>query len=122
MSSPTASAARRASEAAKFEVVTTAPGRFAMRGVLTFANARRARNEGLTALHASTESDLEIDCSGITQSDSAGLAVMLDWMAIMKREGRPLCFSEVPCLLLAVARISGVEDMLRRCFEVASKS
>ncbi len=122
MSSPIASAARRASEAAKFEVVTTAPGRFAMRGVLTFANARRARSEGLTALHASTESDLEIDCSGITQSDSAGLAVMLDWMAIMKREGRPLCFSEVPCLLLAVARISGVEDMLRRCFEVASKS
>jgi len=115
VSGPAASTAGGAPEAASFEVVTTAPGRFAVRGVLTFANARRARNEGLNALRASSESDLEIDCSGITHSDSAGLAVMLDWLAIMKREGRPLCFSQVPCLLLAVARISGVEDMLRRC-------
>jgi phospholipid transport system transporter-binding protein len=115
VSSPAASAAGGAPNAASFEVVTSGPGRFAVRGVLTFANARRARNEGLNALQASSESDLEMDCSGITLSDSAGLAVMLDWMAIMKREGRPLCFSHVPCLLLAVARISGVEDMLRRC-------
>ena len=115
MSRPAASTAGGAPDAASFEVVTTAPGRFAVRGVLTFANARRARNEGLSALRASSESDLEIDCSGITHSDSAGLAVMLDWLAIMKREGRPLCFSQVPSLLLAVARISGVEDMLRRC-------
>ena len=115
MSSPAARAFGRRSDAAKFEIAATEPGRFTVRGVLTFANARRARNEGLSALHACSESDLEIDCSGITQSDSAGLAVMLDWMAIMKREGRPLCFSQVPCLLLAVARISGVEDMLRRC-------
>lgn len=120
MSAPVASAAGRASGAARFEIETTGPGRYAIRGVLTFANARRARNEGLSALHASSESDLEIDCSRITQSDSAGLAVMLDWMAIMKREGRPLCFSQVPCLLLAVARISGVEDMLRRCVESKS--
>lgn len=122
MSSHAPRAAGRVRGATSFEILTTAPGRFAVRGVLTFANARRARNEGLNALRASTESDLEVDCSGITQSDSAGLAVMLDWMAIMKREGRPLCFSQVPCLLLAVARISGVEDMLRRCFEVESKS
>jgi phospholipid transport system transporter-binding protein len=115
VSSAAASTAGRAPDGASFEIATTAPGRFAVRGVLTFANARRARNEGLNALHTSSESDLEIDCSGITHSDSAGLAVMLDWLAITKREGRPLCFSEVPCLLLAVARISGVEDMLRRC-------
>jgi phospholipid transport system transporter-binding protein len=115
VSSPAASAVGRAPKTASFEVVTTAPGRFALRGALTFANARRARNEGLNALHTSSESDLEMDCSAITLSDSAGLAVMLDWLAIMKREGRPLCFSHVPCLLLAVARISGVEDMLRRC-------
>ena len=78
-------------------------------------NARRARNEGLNALHTSSESDLEMDCAGITHSDSAGLAVMLDWLATMKREGRPLCFSQIPSLLLAVARISGVEGMLKRC-------
>jgi phospholipid transport system transporter-binding protein len=100
--------------ATSFEVVTSAPGRFAVRGPLTFANARRARNDGLQALRGSNERELEIDCAGITHSDSAGLAVMLDWMASMKREGRPLRYANLPQNLLAVASISGVEEMLQK--------
>ena len=96
---------------AGFEIDVTSPGRFAARGALTFANAKRARGEGLHVLRTSTARDLEVDCSGITHSDSAGLAVLLDWMAVMKREGRPLCFASLPPSLLAVARISGVEEM-----------
>jgi phospholipid transport system transporter-binding protein len=99
---------------ATFEIVVTSPGRFAARGALNFANARRARSEGLNALRTSSARDLEVDCSGISHSDSAGLAVLLDWMAIMKREGRPLCFAGLPPGLLAVARISGVEEMLQK--------
>jgi phospholipid transport system transporter-binding protein len=100
--------------AGSFEVVATAPGRFAARGALTFANARRALNEGLRALRTSSARDFQIDCAAITHSDSAGLAVLLDWMSIMKREGHPLCFSSLPSGLLAVARISGVEEMLQK--------
>ena len=97
-----------------FEIVVTAPGRFAARGALTFANARSARSEGLHVLRTSSARDLEVDCSGIAHSDSAGLAVLLEWMAVMKREGRPLCFANLPAGLLAVARISGVEQMLQK--------
>jgi phospholipid transport system transporter-binding protein len=100
--------------AATFEIVVSSPGRFAARGALIFANARRARSEGLHALRTSSARDLEIDCGGIAHSDSAGLAVLLDWMAAMKREGRPLCFANLPPGLLAVARISGVEEMLQK--------
>jgi phospholipid transport system transporter-binding protein len=99
---------------ASFEIVVTSPGKFAARGVLTFGNARAARSEGLHALRTSSARDLEVDCGGITHSDSAGLAVLLDWMALMKREGRPLCFANLPSGLLAVARISGVEEMLQK--------
>ncbi len=99
---------------APFDIAVTAPGRFAASGTLTFGNARVARSEGLHALRTSSARDLEVDCSGITHSDSAGLAVLLDWMAIMKREGRPLCFANLPPALLAVARISGVEEMLQK--------
>ena len=108
------SAPGAAGGAASFEVVTTAAGRFALRGALSFANARAARSEGLQALRTSNVRDLEMDCAGITHSDSAGLAVLLDWMAIMKREGRPLHFCNLPASLLAVARISGVEEMLQK--------
>jgi phospholipid transport system transporter-binding protein len=99
---------------ASFEIVVTSPGGFAARGALTFANARSALGEGLHALRTSSARHLEVDCGGITHSDSAGLAVLLDWMAVMKREGRPLCFSNLPSSLLAVARISGVEEMLQK--------
>jgi phospholipid transport system transporter-binding protein len=99
---------------APFEIVVTSPGRFAARGGLNFANARSARSEGLHALRTSSARDLEVDCNGITHSDSAGLAVLLDWMAIMKREGRPLRFANLPSGLLAVARISGVDEMLQK--------
>ena len=114
MSGPAGSVAGGAAIPATFEIVVTSPGRFAARGALTFANARRARSEGLHALRTSSARDLEVDCGGIAHSDSAGLAVLLDWMAIMKREGRPLCFANLPAGLLAVARISGVEEMLQK--------
>lgn len=99
---------------ATFEIVATSPGRFAARGALSFGNAKRARSEGLQALRTASARDLEIDCGGISHSDSAGLAILLDWMSIMKREGRPLRFANLPPGLLAVARISGVEEMLQK--------
>jgi phospholipid transport system transporter-binding protein len=114
VSSTAASGAGAASGASSFDIVTTAPGRFSVRGTITFANARAARNAGLQALRAASGHDLEIDCAGITHSDSAGLAVMLDWMAIMKHDGRPLRFANLPQGLLAVASISGVEEMLQK--------
>ena len=109
-----ATVADAAAGAAPFEIVVTAPGRLAARGALTFANARGARSEGLHALRTSSAPELEVDCSGIAHSDSAGLAVLLEWMAVMKREGRPLCFTKLPPGLLALARISGVEEMLQK--------
>jgi phospholipid transport system transporter-binding protein len=115
VSGPAVGAAGAAAAPAAFEIVVTSPGRFAARGALNFANAKAARSEGLHALRTSSARDLEVDCSGITHSDSAGLAVLLDWMALMKKEGRPLCFDNLPSALLAVARIGGVEEMLRKC-------
>lgn len=114
MSEAAASVARGSPGAASFEIAVTSPGRFAARGALTFLNARSARSEGLHVLRTSSARDLEIDCAEIARSDSAGLAVLLDWMAIMKREGRPLRFGNLPPGLLAVARISGVEEMLQK--------
>jgi phospholipid transport system transporter-binding protein len=114
LSAPAAGFADGAAAPASFEIDVSSPGRFAARGALTFANAKRARSEGLHALRTSTARDLEVDCGGISHSDSAGLAVLLDWMAIMKRDGRPLCFANLPAGLLAVASISGVEEMLQK--------
>lgn len=114
MTAAAATGADGAAAPGSFEIKVSSPGGFAVRGPLTFANARGAHSEGLHALRTSAARELEVDCGGITHSDSAGLAVLLDWMAIMRREGRPLRFANLPGGLLAVARISGVDELLRK--------
>jgi phospholipid transport system transporter-binding protein len=106
--------AARSSSSNSFEIVTVSDGKLQVRGALTFATARRAREEGLNAIRASAARELEVDCSGITASDSAGLTVLLDWLALAKKEGRSLRFLNLPQGLLAIARISEVDELLQR--------
>ena len=46
------------------------------------------------------------------QSDSAGLAVLLDWLAEAQRRKVSLRFANLPARLLAIARISEIEETL----------
>jgi phospholipid transport system transporter-binding protein len=105
-------AADRSSGSHSFEIVSSEDGKAQIRGALTFATARRAREAGMRLMTASTRRDLEIDCAGVKASDSAGLTVLLDWLALAKKEGRSLRFVNLPPGLLAIARISDVEKLL----------
>ena len=93
---------------------TTAEGRVAVEGPLTFATARSARDLARPILAAGGPAPLEIDCARITASDSAGLAVLLDWLRTARRAGRQLRYSHLPEGLVALARISEVEELLTR--------
>jgi phospholipid transport system transporter-binding protein len=103
-----------ASSPANFEIRVGAGGRLEARGMLTFSTARRARELGLEALHASSARELEVDCAGITAADSAGLAVLLDWLAAVKRESRGLRYLHLPVSLMSIAAISDLDELLRR--------
>jgi len=108
------------------ELKEAAPGQFAVHGPLTFATARKARDTGLAALRAIAAGDdravregipngeIGIDCSGITSSDSAGMTVLLDWLAFAKSSGRSLRYAGLPEQLKALARISDVEELLEK--------
>ena len=97
---------------ASVEVLEVAPGRFDVRGALTFNTARRARDTGLRYFRASEVPEIEVSCAGVTQVDSAGLAVLLDWLAFAKSNHRGMRFKDLPGSLLAIARISEVESLL----------
>lgn len=98
-----------------FRLVPGAHGGLAAEGPLTFASARRARQLGLEAL-AGTQGQppLEIDCQGVTAADSAGLAVLLDWLAVAKANGRSLRYLHLPAGLTALASISEVTALVER--------
>lgn len=89
-----------------------ASGRIMVTGELTFASARDARQLGILVLDSSRAQTLVIDCSGVTRADSAGLAVLLDWMAWGRRQSRPVTLEHLPASLIAIARISEVDELL----------
>ena len=97
-----------------FRLVPGASGGFAAQGPLNFASARRACELGVRALTEAPGGKLEIDCRGITVSDSAGLAVLLEWLGMAKRANRSLRYTQLPEGLAALARISDVQELLER--------
>ena len=74
------------------------PGQLALSGPLVFSTAGG--------------SAISIDLGGVTRVDSAGLALLLEWLRWGWAEGRAVRFTALPEKLLAIARLSGVEDML----------
>ena len=95
-----------------FHLEPAGGGRFAAQGPLTFVTARQARTLGVQRLSEASEQALQIDCGGVTACDSAGLAVLLDWLAVARGAGRSLRYLRLPQDLVALARISEVETLL----------
>ena len=100
--------------AAAVELTETSPGQFAARGPFTFATARLAREHGLAVLGATASKDIHVDCGGISSSDSAGMTVLLDWLAYAKCSGRSLHYANLPDQVEALAHISDVLELLQK--------
>ena len=87
-------------------------GRIVVTGELTFASARDARQLGVLVLESSGANSIVVDCGGVTRADSAGLAVLLDWLAWGRRKSRAVSLQNLPPSLVAIARISEVDELL----------
>jgi phospholipid transport system transporter-binding protein len=90
-----------------------APARLQLRGPLTFATAAAVWRDGLRALEACDGRLIDIDCAGIERADSAGLAVLIEWLAWGARCDRQVRLQSLPATLLNIARISELEDLLQ---------
>lgn len=81
-------------------------------GAMTFATAARALPDGLRRLESCAGGDVAIDCSGVSDADSAGLAVLVEWLASGRRSGQRIELRAVPRSLIDIARISELEELL----------
>jgi phospholipid transport system transporter-binding protein len=86
-------------------------GRAALSGPMTLATVTELRREGRRALRGST-APLVLDLGGVSVADSAGLALLVDWLAYAATIGRQLQFANPPAALQALARISDVMPLL----------
>lgn len=58
------------------------------------------------------DADVVVDASAVEAGDSAGVALLLEWLGEGRRRGRRVAFQGLPERLLAIARLSGVDDLL----------
>lgn len=86
------------------------PGSVRVSGELTFGNAA----EALQAIDAAVARDgrSELDLSGVTRSDSAGLACVLAVLAQSAERGRKLRVSHVPEGMHLLASVCEVESLM----------
>lgn len=55
-----------------------------------------------------------VDLDKVGRIDSAGLALLVEWMRCAKRQGVTLRFQNVPERMWAIAKISGLHQILPR--------
>ncbi|HET8708405.1 MAG TPA: STAS domain-containing protein [Pseudomonadales bacterium] len=85
--------------------------RFIAKGVICFENAESWAKAGEAALSGSSGL-VQIDLSGILQTSSVGLSVLLSWMRAAKAKGMQLNFTGMPAAMFDIARVSGLDDVL----------
>ena len=86
-------------------------GRFAISGAFGFATAADILEQSRKLFEPYDV--LEVDLAGVTQADSAGLALLLEWVNWAKHYVREISFLNMPEQVKAIARICEVEDLLK---------
>ncbi|HXS91924.1 MAG TPA: STAS domain-containing protein [Steroidobacteraceae bacterium] len=85
-------------------------GRFRVSGVLDASTAREVLEESEARFEQFA--GLDIDLGGVGESDSAGLALLIEWLRLARQWQKEIRFENVPAQIEALARISEVEDLI----------
>ncbi|HSM31413.1 MAG TPA: STAS domain-containing protein [Woeseiaceae bacterium] len=96
----------------KFELQDLGEGRFALNGEMTFETAERILLASEEPFEQHTR--IEVDLAGVTKADSAGLALLLEWITWANHTVREIRFLSMPDRILAIARTTEVDQLLRR--------
>ncbi len=92
------------------DIVSSGEGRFSLKGELSFSTT--------PALLESSESlfrgagRLDIDLKGVVHADSAGLALFIEWLRVAEQMGKPIRFLNAPAQMMAMAKLTGLDDIL----------
>jgi phospholipid transport system transporter-binding protein len=91
--------------------VEISAGVYRLEAPLTFATVPTLRRAGLTRI-AATAGEIRFDLEQVALSDSAGLALLIDWLAEARAQKRTLRYSQAPESLRSLARLSEVESLI----------
>lgn len=81
-----------------------------LNGVLSFATVTSLLAQ--SSVMFAGESSIEVNLSGVTHADSAGLSLLIEWLRQAKLQGKRLRYSALPAQLQALANVSEVFVLL----------
>ena len=97
---------------AEFDILNNGEGRFRLNGEMTFQTAGKVLRASERLFEEHTQ--IEMDLGGVTDTDSAGLALMLEWITWANHTVREIRFVNVPEKIDAIAKTTEVDHLLRR--------
>jgi len=86
-------------------------GRATLAGALTFESVASLFGE-TQKLFRGPQSVTLIDLSNVTNADSAGLALLLEWQAVQRAASRKLEINNAPDSLISLARLCEADDVM----------
>ncbi|MCK5728046.1 MAG: STAS domain-containing protein [Methylococcales bacterium] len=89
------------------EITRVESEKVSVKGDLTFACVSAKQ---LSCIDFTQSKRLTIDLTRVKNSDSAGLALMIEWVKLSKKQNVDLNFSHIPPQLLTLAKISGLKE------------
>lgn len=95
---------------AEAKLETGDAGHWKLSGELGFGTVSRLLKDARTEFSGGNA--IEIDLSGVTRADSAGLALLVEWLRVAERSGNSLGFVNMPAQMQSIARICGLDDIL----------
>lgn len=96
----------------EFSLEDLGDGKFAVSGRMAFDTCGQILRESEDLFEQHTL--LEVDLSGVTHTDSAGLALLLEWITWANHTVREIRFKGMPEKILAIAKTTEVDSLLKR--------
>jgi len=95
-----------------FELQDLGEGRFTLSGDMSFDTAERILRASEEPFEQHTR--IEVDLSGVGIADSAGLALLLEWITWANHTVREIRFTDMPERIIAIAKTTEVDPLLER--------
>jgi phospholipid transport system transporter-binding protein len=95
-----------------YELKDLGGGRFTLSGRMAFDTAGQILRESEAPFAEHTR--IEIDLASVDETDSAGLALLLEWITWANHTVREIRFTAMPEKIKAIAKTTEVEHLLKR--------
>lgn len=84
-------------------------GRFIVRGEISFSTAGVLYRQSQKLF---TSGKMLIDLSQVSRADSAGVALLIEWLRMARRQNTTVYYENVPAQILSMVQVTGLQHVL----------